>query len=230
MEHLIEAGLARMEEYPELLRTFLADLRSKNEKGKKIEPWKEDQLNRFGQVLADNARELKRAFTEGNISKTAWVARNFLELSVWVRYCNLSDENGKNFRLDGARDLIGLFEAFKTLYFEQIKNDLDGMQQATQEMEAIAQNEFGASSLGKKYLRVDKAAGMVGETKFESFNKLFSKYAHPTAWVVASVHYEEYTQFAAMFLLEGTFQANKALEAMRNFVLSFYPAAQTQVP
>jgi hypothetical protein len=119
MEEVINAALARLREYPDKVRELLADLRAKNDKGAKIEPWKEDQLNKFGEIVVENVIELDRAFAEGNASKTAWVARNILELSVWVRYCNISDEHGKRFRVDGARDLAGIFEAFKKLHFDK---------------------------------------------------------------------------------------------------------------
>ena len=200
----------------------MADLRAKNDKGGKIEPWKEDQLNRFGILLAQNATELERAFTERNEYKTAWVARNMLELSVWVRYCNLSDAHGKRFRVDGARDLMGFYEAFAKLHFDKIKHERPKMDKAAQDMEAIIKSEFGVTTVGTTYERVAKAASEVGENKFETLNKIFSKFAHPTAWVVASLHFEEFENFKAMFLIEGTMQGDIALNEIRTFVLKHY--------
>jgi hypothetical protein len=224
MKEIVDASIARLREYPDKIRDLLADLRAENDKRRKIEPWKEDQLNRFGEILAQNAIELDLAFADGNASKTAWVARNLLELSVWVRYCNISDEHGKRFRVDAARDLTGFFEAFTKLHYDKIKNDLHRMEKAAQEMEAVLQNEFGVP-LGTAYQRVRKAAAEVGERKFESLNTLCSKLAHPTAWVVASMHFEEFDNFGAMFLIEGTMLAHEALEAIREFVLKHCPNA-----
>jgi hypothetical protein len=96
------------------------------------------------------------------------------------------------------------------------------MDKAAQEMEAVVQNEFGVSTLGTAYERVSKAAAEVGEEKFESLNKLFSRFAHPTAWVIASMHFEKFEGFEVMFLIEGTMLANEALGAIREFVLRHY--------
>jgi hypothetical protein len=81
MEAASEAALTRLREYPDKAQELLADLGAKNDKGAKIEPWKEDQLNKFVKVLIGNVGELEAAYLQGSLSKTAWAARNLLELS-----------------------------------------------------------------------------------------------------------------------------------------------------
>lgn len=231
MKEAIQSAIARLREYPGRARELMVELRAQNDKGKKIEPWKEDQLNKFVKVLIANVAELERAFSENNVSKTAWVARNVLELSIWVQYCNLSDEHGKRFRVDGARDAVGFMNAFKEIHVAALGSEVATIDAAEADLERTVKNEFGVQSLGSAYEEVRKAAEEVGEKRFKYLNKLCSKFAHPTAWVVGSVDWPEFDGFAMMFLIEGTMLANEALENIRKFVLKRYPSkVQTAVP
>jgi hypothetical protein len=230
MEPAINAALLTLREYPGRARELMADLRCKNEQGQKIEPWKEDQLNKFTKVLIENVGELENAYLQGSLSKTAWAARNLMELSIWVRYCNLSDQHGKRFRLDGARDLIGFFKALKGYHGAKIASEIPRMDAAEAELELIAKNEFGGATLGSSFLEVRNAADQVGEARYKDLNKLCSKFAHPTAWIVAAANWEEFSQFAMMFLFEGRTMANLALEAIRSVVLKHYPTKGGMTP
>ncbi len=223
MEEVIKAALAKLREYPGKAGDLLADLRAKNDKGAKIEPWKEDQLNKFVKVLIENVSELEAAYIQGSLSKTAWTARNLLELSIWIRYCNLSDQHGKRFRLDGARDLMGFFKALKGFHGPKIASEIPKMDAAEAELELIAKNEFGVASLGSSFVEVRNAAEEIGETRYKDLNKLCSKFAHPTAWIIAATNWAEFSQFSVMFLFEGTTMALEALETIREFVLKRYP-------
>jgi hypothetical protein len=205
-------------------------LRAKNDKAAKIELWKEDQLNKFVNVLIENVRELEAAYLQGSLSKTAWAARNLLELSIWIRYCNISDEHGKRFRLDGARDLIGFFKALNGYHGTKIASEIPRMDAAEAELELIAQNEFGVASLGTSFVEVRDAANEVAETRYKSLNKLCSKFAHPTAWIIAAADWPEFSQFAIMFLFEGRTMALEALEAIRELVLKHYPISPKVAP
>jgi hypothetical protein len=230
MEAAIEAALARMREYPDKVREVLRDLRAKNDKGAKIEAWKEDQVNKFAKVLVENVKELEAGYLQGSLSKTAWTARNLMELSIWIRYCNLSDEHGKRFRLDGARDLIGFFKALKGYHGTKIASEIPRMDAAEAELELIAKSEFGVASLGTSFVEVRNAADEVGETRYKDLNKLCSKFAHPTAWIIAATDWPEFSQFAMMFLFEGRSIAFEALDTIRGFVQKAYPMTSEIAP
>jgi hypothetical protein len=61
-------------------------------------------------------------------------------------------------------------------------------------------------------------------------NKLCSKFAHPTAWIIAAADWPEFSQFAIMFLFEGRTMALEALEAIRELVLKHYPISPKVAP
>jgi len=180
-----EAALAALHNYyPDAATRLSEKIAGLNKENKVFDGWREEQLHKFIYVLKINAEELERGFTEKKAATTAWAARNILELDVWIEYCNLSDSHAKRFKDDSMRDLIGAFNIIISMVTE-----LNGKKEAAwdQAQQAV---EKGGQSLGiadTKYLQVHDAAEELGRrNKFTLVNRIYSKFAHPTAWVVDS--------------------------------------------
>ena len=219
-------ALGRLHEFFPDRAGKLADyIAAKNSTENKIEKWREDQLVKFIRSLALNADELERAFRQDRITTLAWAARNVLELSVWIDYCSVDPTHAKRFRDDSARDFYGFTKSMHALHIEEHGQADSGLEKAQKDLEAFATTVFGMGALDDDFERVSKAADELGWGKrFSALNKIYSKYAHPTAWAVNAVNsVEADAGFRKMFLMDGIEMATGSLTKIRGFILSFYP-------
>lgn len=223
-----DAAIAGLHQFfPKRARDYGEYLRVSNKIVRKLDDWREQQLLRFIDLLKENANDLEAGYAEERITKLAWAARNLLELSIWVDYCNLSDGHAKQFRDDSARDLLGFAKTAKSLYLQVPRPILD-FDTSIQEIVALAQNTFGMSSLDDDFKKVATAAQNVGrQQKFLALNKLFSKFAHPTAIAMNFiVPAEADTAIREMFLVNGVRSAVESLRTIGNVVLRHFPDLQ----
>ena len=179
-----EAALAKLREFFPNGATRLADdLVNLNAKYKCFEGWREQQLLKFIEALKLNAEELERAYGAKKAPTVAWVTRNLLELDIWIDYCNLSDTHAKRFKEDSMRDVLGFFDALHALAVDQNGRGVPEIARAQELVQDAIQKVFGVTDAN--YLRTDQAAEEVGRKKqFACLNRMFSKFAHPTAWLV----------------------------------------------
>lgn len=222
-----EKAIADLHElYPVRARMLTAHLKEANGKLKTLEEWRERQLVNFIKMLTLNALDLERAYVEERASTLAYVARNLLELSIWVQYCNLSDAHAKQFRDDVTRDLFGLGKAIQSIAVQEMGVEEPGLKRAQDRLVKFADAKFGIKNLDDDYKRVVKAAEELGREKsFVALNKALSKFAHPTAWAVNSVlSVDADKDIREMFLLDGVHLAMNAIIDMRKFILKLFPA------
>jgi hypothetical protein len=215
-----EAAIAALRAYfPEWASTLSQRVSELNGSKQVLEKWKEEQLIKFIQVLKVNAEELERAHTEQRAPTLAWVARNILELDVWIDYCNLSDSHAKRFMDDSWRDMVGFFNAVDSLIQESDRSDFilafTGAQDAIRK---VAQHLTG--SVDEKYLHVDKAAEELGRRDiFVGINKVYSKLAHPSAWLVAhSIHIHASEDICDALFVDGVLMLTTALKKIRGHI------------
>jgi hypothetical protein len=93
--------------FPDKAKSLLDDIVLLNQCEEQMDDWRERQLLHFLEITIASVFDFKRAYQERKISTVAWLARNFLELSAWIQYCNLSEENAKRFYDDAVRDMHG---------------------------------------------------------------------------------------------------------------------------
>ncbi len=92
---------------------------------------------------------------------------------------------------------------------------------------------FGVSNLDHDFKRVSDAAQELGrQERFLTLNKLFSKFAHPTAIVMNVVILPELDRgFREMFLANGVRSATATLRTIRDVVSKYFPLpAQAGTP
>jgi hypothetical protein len=181
----VEAVAVLHRYFPKGAANLAKSLKKANLKNKILEEWREEQLIGFIEALKTNAHDLKGAYIKKRVATVAWVARNILELDIWIDYCNLSDVHAKRFQDDSVRDLLGLFSAVRAITVEEHGEEIPQLKEAQQILEKSAEAVFGV--VDEKYLRVDKAADELGRRNaFVQINKMYSKLAHPTAWALKS--------------------------------------------
>ncbi|HEY5028848.1 MAG TPA: hypothetical protein VIK39_10600 [Candidatus Angelobacter sp.] len=212
--------------FPIRARLLTTHLKEANGRLKKFEEWRERQIVNFIEMLALNAADLERAYVENRTSTLAYTARNLLELSIWVDYCNLSNTHAKAFWDDVARDLFGLSKAIQAIAVQETGAEIAVLTKAQDRMTKFANAKFGIKNLADDFKRVAKAAEELGREKsFVARNKAFSKFAHPTAWAVNSVLSGDADKdIREMFLLDGVELAMNSIIRTRKFILEHFPA------
>lgn len=160
-----------------------------------------------------SAHDLKRAHEEKKIATLAWITRNLLELSVWIEYCEKSDANAKRFRDDAMRDMYGWATAIHKLYQEKRGKDNLSLKTSMGNLKKFAATK-GIPALEDDFKRVSEAATTLGlGNRFVNLNKLYSKFAHPTAGLVHTVRaIEPDEEMRDMFFIDGATLALRSLQ------------------
>jgi hypothetical protein len=126
--------------------------------------------------------ELTALNNETALPLIAWRSRNILELAVWTGYCGKEEDNAKEFMLDSVRDLDGLLDmpqevgGARTASFKAIRDEL--------------RRDAASDGLGMTdpFTQVSKAAKDIGRlTEFRYYNRVLSKFVHPTSLMVMNV-------------------------------------------
>src|ERR1700694_5581974 len=108
----VKRSLAHLHQlFPKRALGLIHALRLTNKQYKNFPDWREEQIAKLGLMIVETAMDLGRAYFEKRITTLAWATRNLLELSIWIDYCNLSDQHAKKFSDDSLRDLYGLSKA-----------------------------------------------------------------------------------------------------------------------
>jgi hypothetical protein len=129
---------------------------------------------------------LESAYTENrkwDVSLIAWRARNLLELSIWATYFAKDRKNARRLYEDAGRDTFEIFGKFekwgKTT--AQVVDWLDPITRGKRELSDRAAKE-GIDTLEGGHFPVHLAAAECGmDDHYAVANKMFSKFAHPTA-------------------------------------------------
>jgi hypothetical protein len=137
-----------------------------------------DVLQRLKEAVDLNMYELKCALGARPIGTIAWNARNLLELAIWSEYSALSQANAKEFLLDAARDAADILDIPDGLLSHG-----SGLRTARQGLLDKAKED--GFDIEEDFTRVATAAKRLGRgVFFKHLNKIFSKFAHPTAIAV----------------------------------------------
>ena len=189
-------------------------------KRKAYEPWRLALTFDLVDAVERNCAQLLETFDKDRLPAAAWLARNLLELLVWVKYCGISRENAWRFHEDALRDAKGLMEAHaKSCAAMGMKNETAAT--AAERLQQVASEKLGLEEIDSDFLAVSKAAKAPGVDlgdRFGPFHRSLSKFAHPTAGLVHGITHqpEACRQLQAVFTTQGVYyaaQSTLALEA-----------------
>src|ERR1035437_5806021 len=133
--------------------------------------------------------------SEKNVMYCAFNTRNLLELIIWSDYCCVSLETGLRFAEDTVRDYAGMLVAIREL--ATVWDDKKSLAEVAQLRadHAVSANAHGMDTDDNRYLRVAAAAREIGpqvELSFRQINSFFSKFVHPTAFVVNNAAFPQW--------------------------------------
>ena len=166
-----------------------------------------------------NADELKGSANR-SISVTALLARNLLELLIWIEYCRTSEDRSLQFLLDFNRDFIDLISTVLAKVPE-VSSSPEWQGQA-RPLATLMQDSLFALGEPISYTSILDAAKSIDVLlAFQALNKTLSKFAHPTAFSVlagSQIEAEPLKSSLINMLVDlGVGFANKAFAAFDSF-------------
>lgn len=147
--------------------------------------WREYQIHWFIRFVKRYSADLGETYRAKRTDALAQAMRNLMELRVWVKYCQLSEQDGKRFFNDGLRDMRDMVQALQNVYAKANKEPLQQIERMLVDMKAKAPG-FDVDNFDAPYLKVSDAAAKVGQQDGHvALYKIASKFAHPTAFLLA---------------------------------------------
>jgi len=200
----------------------LIQLILKREGEKAIVDWRAAQLIQFIGLMEFFAEDLQAAYEKKRVMTVSWIARNLLEIFVWIQYCNVSETNAKRFYEDVARDFHGYCKALEKLNVDY-QPGIDQSRDLVKRFSESAISE-GILDVAAGYKNVREAAEEIGVGSFYSgLNKIYSKLAHPTALALdAAFRKVGRENYRDLFTVDGMEFAIRALSDIEDFVRDGY--------
>jgi len=93
---------------PLAAKSVISRIKRKNRQQKSLEEWRVIQISSFTGILIETAIDIVTAYRKKRLATVAWLARNLLELSVWIAYCTSSEDMARSFWNDTLKDVYGL--------------------------------------------------------------------------------------------------------------------------
>jgi hypothetical protein len=144
------------------------------------------ELGRLHQALDDSADAI------------ALPVRNVFELNIIVRYVLTSDDNLARWVAEVATDERVILEGILKL------SEGDSLEAERQLRERLKQIEATLKRHGKSASRTQQVSALAAavnlKTEYDAFFKLYSKYVHPSSWLVNSPpeHLDEWKPILAL--------------------------------
>jgi len=162
------------------------------DKRKAYEPWRLALTFDLVDAIERNCEQLLETMEKDRLPAVAWIARNLLELLVWVKYCGGSRENAWRFHEDALCDAKGLMDTHAKICAAMgIIDETSAI--GAQRVQQVASEELGLEEIDSDFLAASQAAKAPGVDlgdRFGPFHRSLSKFAHPTAGLVHGITHQ----------------------------------------
>jgi hypothetical protein len=184
------------------------------------EPWRLALTVDLVASIECNCEQLLETMDKDRLPASAWIARNLLELLVWVKYCGISKENAWRLHEDVLRDAKGLVDAHKKICAAvgvvDVTSDI-----ASHRVQQVASEKLGLEDVDANFLKVADAANAPGVGLGNTYgpsNRFLSKFTHPTAGLVHGIRHqvEACRQLQAGFTTQGVYFAAQSTLAIES--------------
>jgi hypothetical protein len=173
------------EDIPPHLERLGAQIRQYLVSATKAHP-RTDELVTFTNLGRETALQLERlaANYPDSIEAVAWCTRSLFEINLVVRYIVLSESNCRQWIGQIPGDETQMLEGFISLSSDKNSPEVVVMRDRLGEIDEICRRHGFDSA---KPFRMDKIAAATGRSdEYQGLYKLFSKFVHPSAWLVNS--------------------------------------------
>lgn len=156
-------------------------------------------------------------YLEDSIEMNAWIARNLFECYLISVYITSEPERAKEFLLQKANDELEIFEGILTLNkfantktnANPIRERMDFINNTLDEYNLIARSHWTVGMLAKK---------TGNKEEYDAFFKLYSKYVHPSSWLInAQVNDSDNPVLRNVFLLQSQFYTTYLLKVASSY-------------
>ena len=155
-------------------------------------------------------RQIK--FIEEPIEISAWIARNLFECYLMASYITSNPEKAKEFFVQKATDELEIYEGLLSL--NKINNTKTDEAPIRQRMEKIRTVIKKHDLIEGSYWTVGMLAKQTGNREeYDAFFKLYSKYVHPTSWLINGQRNEyDSPTYRNIFWLQSQYYASCLLK------------------
>jgi hypothetical protein len=195
-------------------------LANAHRKAARLPDWRVHQISWFIKYVGLYAGDLNEAYRTNRLDSLAQAMRNLMELSVWVKFCESSEEEGKRFFDDGLRDFREMVEVLQKMYTKENKVPQKRLEEILSAVKSAAP-KFNITDVDAGYLRVSDAVVKIGKKDIHSaFYKIASKFAHPTALLL--LMQEPFASMQDSIYEIGSKLADECLRALEKTVMNTY--------
>jgi hypothetical protein len=152
--------------------------------------------------------ERLEGWTDASPDLIAYPARNLFELSITTGYVLLSEQNCLQFTAEQEAEDVEIIK--NALMLREEEPDVTVCEEMSKQHEQIMARHAGR--LHEAHVSVAKMANAVDkDCLYESFYKFYSKFVHPTAWLVNTDWESSADDFRAIFLKKALVDAADVL-------------------
>lgn len=157
------------------------------------------------------------SFLKMSIELNAWTARNLFECYLIASYIISDISNAKEFLAQKATDELEIYESLLTLKHSGTTKDAE--KPVLERMEHI-RNTMKKHSLAKlNHWTVSRLAKQTGnKEEYDVFFKLYSKYVHPSSWLINGEKSEFDNQtYRNVFLIQAQYYISCLLKIVSDY-------------
>jgi hypothetical protein len=149
----------------------------RKEKSTATEEWLAHIYRQLLQSLDENATELLGLGEGASLQRIAWLARNILELRMWVGYCTDSKDKALRFADDALRDAV----KFLTIDEKEVERGLEE-EVSFRPLRSVIDlaRDAGFNAISSPTFAWEAAKKINMGKYYRSRNRIFSKLAHAT--------------------------------------------------
>lgn len=165
-----------------------------------------------------------------SLTVVALLARNLLELRVWIEFCTKSTKNARKLQLDAVRDFDGMIKHVSP-GAPDTHHEAIGLFKQFSDARAELEQVLEPGELVGSYQKVRKAAEEIGLVEFDLGLKVLSKFVHPTAFLISvgQVSDEKYTLIQVALIKYGLEIASAAATIGKAFNESIRERLQPRI-
>jgi len=112
----------------------------------------------------------------------AWITRDLFELSLLIRYVLISPDNLRKFAAELAVDEIEMLQGMREIVQPEQVELKEAIENRIKQVQEILAKHQMIPSKPIPVARLAKATNM--EKEYRAFFKLYSKYVHPSCWLL----------------------------------------------
>lgn len=141
----------------------------------------------------------------------AWISRNLFEMNLIMEYSIRFPEKAKDFVLQKGSDEVEILQGTLTLSPTDSHKSIVPIKERISHLQGVLKKH---GKTGLKHFTVAEMARAVGmKDEYDAFFKLYSKYVHPSAWLIFAAQEEKSSMvYRNIFLLQAQYYASRILK------------------